>query len=97
MILRKHVLTEKVFTLNKAGSELKYCFFVDESANKITVKNEVEKLFGVVVDKVNILNNNLKNKRFFVGRKSFSRKKGGEKKAYITLRKGYSINLENSI
>ena len=97
MILKKHILTEKVFTLNKADSELKYCFLVDESANKITVKNEIEKFFGVVVNDVNILNNNKKNKRFFLGKKSFTKEKKGGKKAYVTLKKGYSINLENSI
>ena len=97
MILKKHVLTEKVFRFSKVGNGEKYCFYVDEDANKITVKNEVEKFFSVVVDKVNILNNSTKFKKIFVGKKRVERIKGGQKKAYVSLKKGYSINFENSL
>ena len=97
MILKKHVLTEKVFRFSKVGKGEKYCFFVDEKANKITVKNEVEKIFSVVVDKVNILNNSVKFKKIFLGRKRIEKIKGGQKKAYVSLKKGFSINFENSL
>ena len=97
MILKKHVLTEKIFNFDKIGSEKKYCFFVDSLANKITVKNEVEKCFAVVVESVNILNNSKKINKIFLGRKRYNRVKGGQKKAYVTLKEGYTINFENSL
>lgn len=97
MILKKHVLTEKVFKFSKVGEGEKYCFYVDEGANKIMIKNEVEKCFSVVVDKVNVLNNSIKFKKVFLGRKRVEKIKGGQKKAYVSLKKGYSINFENSL
>jgi len=97
MILKKHVLTEKVFKFSKVGEGEKYCFYVDENANKITIKNVIEKFFAVVVDKVNVLNNSKKSKKVFLGRKQFKRVKGGQKKAYVSLKKGFSINFENSL
>ncbi|MDR2401945.1 MAG: 50S ribosomal protein L23 [Cytophagales bacterium] len=97
MILTKHVLTEKVFKLGKVGTAARYCFYVAETANKITVKKELEKIFAVVVDSVNILNNSKKVKKVFLHGKSFDRVRGGKKKAYVTLKKGYSIVFENNI
>ncbi len=97
MILKRYVLTEKVFNLGKNGENSIYCFYVDKDANKITVKKEVEKQFSVVVDSVNILNNSKKVKRVYMGRRMHTRVKGGEKKAYVTLKQGYSINFENSL
>ncbi len=62
----------------------KYTFLVDPRANKTQIKNAVEEVFGVKVEKVNTLNQQGKLKRQgrFVGRRAKS------KKAYITLTKG---------
>ena len=59
----------------------KYTFKVDVKANKTQVKQAVEEIFGVEVDKVNIMNVNGKVKRMGknVGRTASS------KKAIITL------------
>lgn len=49
-IIKRPVLTEKAY----AGIQNKiYTFEVDKHANKIQIKNAVEELFGVKVDRVN--------------------------------------------
>ena len=51
-IIKRPVLTEKAY----AGIKNKiYTFEVDKNANKIQIKNAVEELFGVQVDKVNTI------------------------------------------
>jgi large subunit ribosomal protein L23 len=71
-----------------AASELnKYIFEVLKDANKYTVKDAVEKLFNVKVDRVNIMNMKAKPKKrgVFVG------KTRSWKKAVVTLVVGYRI------
>ena len=51
-ILRRPLVTEKVSALNEKG---KYGFIVDLEANKVEIKNAVEKMYGVNVEKVNTL------------------------------------------
>jgi ribosomal protein L23 len=52
-ILKRPVITERSTDLM---SEKKYTFEVDVRANKTQVKDAVEEIFGVDVDKVNIMN-----------------------------------------
>ena len=61
-VLKKPVLTEKSLALQT--EENKYPFDVDLNANKTEVKIAVEKLFNVKVEKVNIMNVNLKLKEW---------------------------------
>ena len=46
------LVTEKFSALNEQG---KYGFVVAKSANKIEIKNEVEKTYGVTVESVNTM------------------------------------------
>ncbi len=41
----------------------KYCFIVAKTANKVEIKDAIEKLFGVEVERVNTVNSNGKLKR----------------------------------
>ncbi len=50
-ILKSPLVTEKVSSLNEKG---KYGFIVEITANKVEIKNAVEKMYGVNVEKVNI-------------------------------------------
>ncbi len=60
-IILNPVVTERSMTLM---SERKYCFYVHPKANKIQIKQAVEKMFeGVKVDSVNTMNIRGKNKR----------------------------------
>lgn len=62
-ILKRPVITERSSELM---AEKKYTFEVDTRANKTQVKHAVEEIFGVEVEKVNVLNYKGKFKR--VGR-----------------------------
>lgn len=82
-VIKKACLTEKGNLLQE--SENKVVFRVSNGANKIEIKNAVEKLFNVKVSKVSTANVIGKKKR--VGAKSFGRTSNW-KKAYITLSEG---------
>ena len=62
-ILKRPVITERS---SEIMAEKKYTFEVDTRANKTQVKHAVEEIFGVEVEKVNVLNYKGKFKR--VGR-----------------------------
>ncbi|HRY60290.1 MAG TPA: 50S ribosomal protein L23 [Patescibacteria group bacterium] len=72
-----------------AESKGKYFFKVEKNSNKIEVKKAVEKIFGVKVADVNIINTRSKTKR----RGRIFGTVGGFKKALVTLKKGQSIKL----
>lgn len=67
----------------------KYTFEVDVRANKTHVKQAIEKLFDVEVEKVNIMNVRGKLKRMgrFAG---YTRKR---RKAIVTIAEGQSIEI----
>lgn len=79
-------VTEKSHELMSDG---KYVFKVDRKAGKKQVKGEVEKVYEVTVEKVNIVNIPRKARRF--GRKVGFQ--SGFKKAVVTLKEGDSIQL----
>ena len=66
-----------------------YAFMVDINANKIEIKNAIEEIFHVHVEKVNTIRQRGKVKR--MGR--FSGKKADWKKAIVKLKSGDSIEL----
>ena len=84
------VVTEKSTNLSEHN---KIVFKVPSSANKVSLKKNIEKIFKVNVTKINIINkqNRIKVTR---GRKV---KVSGYKKAIITLKKGQSIDLTTGI
>lgn len=77
-IIRKPLITERSMS---DMSEGKYTFVVDKGANKTEIKNALEKIFGVKVEKVNTMNMKGKLKRMGanVGRRA------SWKKAIVTL------------
>lgn len=85
-VLKKPVLTEKSLTLL---DENKYTFDVDVHANKIEIKNAVEKMFNVKVESVNVMNVRPKTKRMgkYVG------KTNRRRKAIVKLAEGQKIDL----
>ena len=85
-VLKKPVLTEKSLTLL---DENKYTFDVDVNANKIEIRNAVEKMFNVKVESVNIMNVRPKTKR--VGR--YTGKTNRRRKAIVKLAEGHKIDL----
>ncbi|MFA1821657.1 50S ribosomal protein L23 [Virgibacillus oceani] len=59
-IIKRPVITEQSSDLL---AEKKYTFEVDTKANKTEIKNAIEAIFGVTVEKVNTLNQKGKFKR----------------------------------
>jgi large subunit ribosomal protein L23 len=87
IIKRPIVLTEKAATLKETVNQV--TFEVDLKANKIQIRDAVEKLFSVKVDDVSTLVQRGKIKR--VG-KAFL-KRPNWKKAIVTLRAGDDIQF----
>ena len=86
-VLKKPVLTEKTLLLQQ--TENKYTFDVELTATKPEIKDAVEKMFNVKVERVNVMNVAAKTKRLgkYVG------KTNKRRKAIVTLKEGYSIDL----
>ncbi|HRZ29833.1 MAG TPA: 50S ribosomal protein L23 [Candidatus Paceibacterota bacterium] len=81
-------ITEKS---NALSADNKYVFIVLKRSNKALIKQLVEKNYKVKVDKINIIFLNVAPTRF--GFKKTSTRKGGYKKAIVTLKEGYKIDL----
>ena len=94
-IIIRPLFTEKMSQLEEI--ERKYAFQVKSSSNKIEIKSAVEQKFDVKVEKVSTMNRQGKLKEMTMksgGRTIRTRgKRSGWKKAIITLKEGYSIDL----
>jgi len=87
-VIRRPVLTEKSM---RGAEDRKYTFEVAGAANKLTIKDAVERLFNVTVTKVNTVTIPGRMKRR--GTRTFHA--AGYKKAIVTLAAGQKIDLEN--
>ena len=96
-LIIKPVLTEKMAIMQER--ENKYAFIVEKSANKVQIKDAIEKKFDVVVSKVATMNVDGKLKQMTT--KSNGRtirtegRRSSYKKTIITLQDGYSIDFVN--
>ena len=86
-VIKAPIITEKSATLSENGNVI--TFSVDPKANKTQIKQAVEKIFNVKVEKVNTVNVKPKTKR--VGR--YSGLTNRKKKAIVKLKEGSSIEL----
>lgn len=94
-VLVKPLITEKMTELGEKLGQ--YGFVVNRNANKVEVKEAVEKMYGVTVESVNTMvipgkkrSRNTKTK-FIVGRTS------AVKKAIVTLAEGDTIDFYSNI
>lgn len=90
-IIIRPIITEKSMSLI---SERKYTFIVHKSANKIQIRNAIEKIFNVSVDRVFTMNymGKMKRVKFHQGRRAEF------KKAIVQLRNdSKSIEFFNSM
>ena len=82
-IIIKPIVTEK---LTAQGEKLnRYGFIVDSKANKLQIKDAVEKLYGVSVAEVNTINYAGKKKSRYTKAGILRGRANHYKKAYITL------------
>ncbi len=95
-MIKKPLLTEKA-TLD---SELnnRYAFVVDRRANKLEIKDAIEKLYGVTVENVRTMTyGGGKPKRKFTSRGIAEETKPIWKKAIVSVAEGEEINLYENI
>ncbi len=94
-ILVKPIVTEKMTkqseTLNRYG------FIVDKRADKLQIKNAVEKMYGVNVKSVNTIRYSGKNKSRYTKAGLQRGKTNSFKKAIITLAQGEVIDFYSNI
>jgi len=94
-VILKPVITEK---MTDKGEKLnQYGFIVDNSANKLQIKDEVENLYGVQVLSVNTMNYSGKRKSRSTKSGVVSGKTKAFKKAVVTIAEGESIDFFSNI
>ncbi len=93
-VLIKPLVTEKVSSLNEHG---KYGFVVTKGANKVEIKNEVEKTYGVTVESVNTMIQPGKSKRRYTKSRVIEGKTPAYKKAVVQVADGEIIDFYSGI
>jgi len=93
-ILKRPLVTEKVSSLNEKG---KYGFIVDADANKVEIKQAVEKQYGVNVERVNTMNVMGKQKTRYTKTGILSGRRPNYKKAIVTLAQGEVIDFYSNV
>jgi len=93
-ILIKPLVTEKVVAQNEKG---KYGFVVDKRANKIEIKQAVEKMYSVNVADVNTMIYAGKAKSKYTKAKVISGRTPSYKKAIVKIAEGEVIDFYSGI
>lgn len=94
-VLIKPIITEK---LTKAGEQYnRFGFVVEQRANKLQIKQAVEKMYGVTVETVNTMNYIGKVRQRFTRQGMQTGVANRHKKAVVTLRKGETIDFYSNL
>ena len=94
-IIIKPIVTEK---LTAQGEKLnRYGFVVDRKANKLQIKEAVEKMYGVSVESVNTVNYHGKRKSRFTKSGLLRGRMNHFKKAYVSLAGDVKIDFYSNI
>lgn len=94
-ILIKPIITEKATT----NSELynRYTFVVDKKANKLEIKNAVEKTYGVTIESVKTMNYPVQRNTKYTKSGIVQAMKGAYKKAVVQVAEGNNIDFYSNI
>ena len=94
-ILIKPIITEKATN----DSELfnRYTFIVSKLANKLEIKNAVEKAYGVTIESVKTMNYPVERKTKYTKSGIVQAKSGAFKKAVVQLAEGNNIDFYSNI
>jgi large subunit ribosomal protein L23 len=93
-ILKRPLITEKISAMNEKG---KYGFIVDLNANKIQIKNEIEKMYGVNVLEVKTMRYQGKAKSRYTKAGVISGRGNRFKKAIVSVAEGEVIDFYSGI
>lgn len=85
-IVKRPIISEKSTIVSQFGQ---YVFELQADATKFEIKQAIEMIFKVNVDAVNTLNRKGKQKRFR-GRQG---QRQNQKRAYVTLKKGQTLDI----
>lgn len=91
----KPIVTEKATAY--AEKQNCYTFSVSPNANKFQIKDIVEKLYNVRVDRVNIANYAGKRKQRYTKGGLIRGRRDAFKKAYVTVAEGQKIDYYSNI
>ena len=94
-IIIKPIVTEKATSLSEKLS--KYSFVVEKTANKIQVKDAVEKMYNVTVETVSTMNFLGKSKSRNTKKGLVTGRKNSFKKALVSLKQGETIDFYSNI
>jgi large subunit ribosomal protein L23 len=94
-IIIKPVVTEKATAKSEKLSQ--YSFLVDKTANKLQVKEAVEKMYNVTVEAVNTMNALGKRKSRSTKKGLVNGRKNSYKKAVVSLKTGETIDFYGNI
>ncbi|MEM9324204.1 MAG: 50S ribosomal protein L23 [Bacteroidota bacterium] len=93
-VLIRPLVTEKYSAMNEQG---KYGFVVAKSANKIQIKKEVEKTYGVTVEDVNTMVHPAKSKSRYTKSGIIQGSTSSYKKAVVKVADGDIIDFYSGI
>ena len=93
-ILKKPIVTEKVSVLNESGT---YGFIVAKQANKIQIREAIEKTYGVTVEKVRTMNYQGKKKSRYTKSRIITGRSSNFKKAMIQVAEGDVIDFYSNV
>lgn len=94
-VIVKPLITEKMTA--QADSLRRYGFVVDKRANKLQVKEAVEKLYGVAVESVNTMNYDGKSRKRYTKTGIQQGRTNAFKKAVVTVAEGDVIDFYSNI
>lgn len=94
-IINKPLITEKMTALTEGQN--RYGFMVDGNANKLQIKDAVEKMYGVNVESVNTMNYKGKSKSRYTKAGWVEGRTNKYKKAIVTLTEGDTIDFYSNI
>jgi large subunit ribosomal protein L23 len=94
-ILKRPIVTEKMTAQSEKFG--RYGFIVDPHANKLEIKNAVEKMYNVTVEDVRTMRYGGKRKSRFTKSGVIAGRKNNFKKSVVQLKKGETIDFYSSI
>ncbi len=93
-ILKRPIVTEKISTQNERGV---YGFVVDKRANKLQIRDAVERTYGVTVDQVRTMNYQGKKKSRYTKSRVVTGRSTGFKKAMVQVADGDIIDFYSNV
>ena len=96
-ILVRPIVTEKLTRLAERGKQRQYGFVVEGDANKIEIKQAVERLYAVQVESVRTNIHPARTRSRYTKTGVLTGKSGRYKKAYVTLAAGQEIDFYQNV